>query len=70
MERKDAPQSERRMSMALKALLLRSKLDAKKKELETLREKDADFEKREAELETAIGEMTEETSEEDRQEVE
>lgn len=58
------------MSMALKALLLRSKLDAKKKELEALREKDADFEKREAELETAIGEMTEETSEEDRQEVE
>lgn len=56
--------------MALKALLLRSKLDAKKKELEALREKDADFEKREAELETAIGEMTEETSEEDRQEVE
>lgn len=56
--------------MALKALLLRSKLDAKKKELEALREKDADFEKREAELETAIGEMTEETSEEDRQEAE
>ena len=56
--------------MALKALLMRSKLDAKKKELEALREKDADFEKREAELETAIGEMTEETSEEDRQEVE
>lgn len=56
--------------MALKALLMRSKLDAKKKELEALRAKDADFEKREAELETAIGEMTEETSEEDRQEVE
>lgn len=56
--------------MALKVLLMRSKLDAKKKELEALREKDADFEKREAELETAIGEMTEETSEEDRQEVE
>ena len=56
--------------MALKALLLRSKLDAKKKELEALRAKDTDFEKREAELETAIGEMTEETSEEDRQEVE
>ena len=56
--------------MALKALLLRSKLDAKKKELENLRTKDADFETREAELETAISEMTEETSEEDRQEVE
>ena len=39
--------------MALKALLLRSKLDAKKKELEALRAKDADFVKREAELETA-----------------
>lgn len=56
--------------MALKALLLRSKLDAKKKELETLREKDADFEKREAELEESINEMTEETSEEDRKVVE
>ena len=56
--------------MALKALLLRSKLDAKKKELENLRSKDADFETREAELETAISEMTEETSEEDRLEVE
>lgn len=56
--------------MALKVLILRSKLDAKKKELETLREKDADFEKREAELEEAIGEMTEETSEEDRKAVE
>lgn len=56
--------------MALKTLLLRSKLDAKKKELETLRAKDADFEKREAELEAAIGEMTEETSEEDRKAVE
>ena len=56
--------------MALKTLLLRSKLDAKKKELEALRAKDADFEKREAELEAAIGEMTEETSEEDRKVVE
>ncbi|MBR6541802.1 MAG: phage major capsid protein, partial [Anaerotignum sp.] len=56
--------------MALKTLLLRSKLDAKKKELESLRAKDADFETREAELEAAIGEMTEETSAEDRAEVE
>lgn len=56
--------------MALKVLVLRSKLDAKKKELETLRAKDADFAKREAELETAIGEMTEATSEEDRKVVE
>lgn len=56
--------------MALKALILRSKLDAKNKELEALRAKDADFAKREAELEAAIGEMTEETSEEDRKTVE
>ena len=56
--------------MALKVLILRSKLDAKKKDLEKLREKDADFEKREAEIETAIGEMTEETSDEDRAAVE
>lgn len=56
--------------MALKVLLMRSKLDAKKKALEALRQKDADFERREAELETAISEMTEETSEEDRQAIE
>lgn len=56
--------------MALKVLILRSKLDVKKKALEKLREKDVDFEKREAEIETAIGEMTEETSDEDREAVE
>ncbi len=56
--------------MALKTLLMRSRLDAKKKELDALRGKDADFEKREAELEAAIGEMTEETSDEDRKVVE
>lgn len=56
--------------MALKVLLLRSKLDAKKKKLEELRGKDADFEKREKEIEDAIGEMTEETSDEDREAVE
>lgn len=56
--------------MALKALLLRSRLDAKKKELEDLRAKDTDFETREAELEAAVNEMTEETTEEDRQVVE
>ena len=56
--------------MALKTLLLRSKLDAKKKSLEALREKDADFTKRENEIEAAIAEMTEETTEEDRAEVE
>lgn len=56
--------------MALRVLVLRSKLDAKKKELEILRGKDAAFEKREAELEAAIQEMTEETSAEDRKVVE
>ena len=56
--------------MALKTLLLRSKLDAKKKSLEELRKKDADFAKREAEIEAAVNEMTEETTEEDRQAVE
>ena len=48
--------------MALKALMIRKKLDDKRKALEVLREKDADFEKREAELETAIEEA--ETDEE------
>lgn len=52
--------------MALKALLLRSKLDEKTKALTELRAKDADFEKREAELEAAIGEVNEETSQEDK----
>lgn len=42
--------------MALKALILRKKIDAKKKELEALRAKDADFEKRAAELTAAIEE--------------
>lgn len=53
--------------MALKALLLRKKLDDKKKDLETLRGKDADFQRREAELEAAIGEAE---SPEDQQAVE
>lgn len=53
--------------MALKALLLRKKLDGKKKDLEALRGKDADFQRREAELETAIGEAE---SPEDQQAVE
>lgn len=53
--------------MALKALLLRKKLDDKKKDLEALRDKDADFQRREAELETAIGEVE---SPEDQQAVE
>ena len=48
--------------MALKALMLRKKIDSKKEELGALREKDADFVKREAELEAAIAEA--ETQEE------
>lgn len=42
--------------MALRAIMLRHKIDAKNQELNALREKDADFEKREKELETAIKE--------------
>lgn len=42
--------------MALRAIMLRHKIDAKKKELEAIREKDAEFAKREKELETSIGE--------------
>lgn len=42
--------------MALKALMLRKKIDDKKAALVALREKDADFTKRETELETAIAE--------------
>lgn len=48
--------------MALKALMLRKKIDSKKKELEELRRKDAEFEKREKELEASIEEA--ETEEE------
>jgi len=42
--------------MALKALMLRKKIDGAKKDLEALRAKTAEFETREKELETAIGE--------------
>ena len=42
--------------MALKALMLKRKLDDKKKELEQLRAKDQEFETREANLETSISE--------------
>ena len=52
--------------MALKALLLRKKIDEQKKALAALREKDKDFDTREAELKTSIAEVTEETSKEDR----
>lgn len=50
--------------MALKALMLRKKIDQKKKELEALRAKDVEFQTRETELETAIDEA--ETDEEQR----
>lgn len=56
--------------MALRKLLLRNKLDVKTKALKDLRDKDANFEKREKELEDAINEMNEETSDEDREAVE
>ena len=52
--------------MALKALLLRRKIDDRKTLLAALREKDADFEKREAEYAAAIDEVNAETSVEDR----
>ena len=42
--------------MALKVLMLRKKLDEANKSLKTLRDKEAECEKREAELETAISE--------------
>ena len=56
--------------MALKKLLLRSKLDAKKKSLDALRTKDEVFSVREKEIESAINEMDENTSAEDRVAVE
>jgi len=70
MERENKEGAERRIRMALKTLLLRSRLEKAKKDLEQLRGKDLDFQKREEELEAAIGEMTEETTEEDRKAVE
>lgn len=48
--------------MALRALMLRSKIEKKTEELNALRDKDADFQQREGELETAISEA--ETDEE------
>lgn len=53
--------------MALKALLLRRKIDDAEKTLNELRGKDTEFQTREAELETAIGEAQ---TEEDRSAVE
>lgn len=55
--------------MALKALLLRKRIDSKKKELSELSKTDADLEKREAELAAAIEEVTDETPAEQRDEI-
>ena len=49
--------------MALKILMLRSKMDRLNKELETLREKDAEFAAREAKLEQAVNEAATEEEE-------
>ena len=46
--------------MALRALLLRREIERKESELAALREKDAEFETREAELEAAINETSSE----------
>lgn len=70
METKNNEDAERGKIMALKTLLLRSKLDKLKKSLEELRGKDADFEKREKEFEEAIDELNDEASEEDQKEIE
>lgn len=56
--------------MALKALLLRKKLDDAKKRLDALRAKDSEFQSRETELEKAIAEMPEDADEETRAAVE
>lgn len=56
--------------MALKALLLRNKLEVSRKRMKELRGKDAEFQTREAEIEAAISEMTEDTPDEDREAVE
>ena len=44
--------------MALRAIMLKKKIDDKKKELEALRGKDEEFQKREADLEASINEAT------------
>lgn len=56
--------------MALKALLLRKKLDDAKKRLDALRAKDNEFQSRETELEKAIAEMPEDADKETRSAVE
>ena len=56
--------------MVIRTMFLKSKLDKAKFDLEQLRAKDEDFATREAELEQAIGEVTEETPDEYREELE
>lgn len=56
--------------MALKALLTRKKIDAEKMRLEACRAKDADFSKREMELENAINELGDDATDEERAAVE
>lgn len=56
--------------MALKALIMKRKIDDATARLTALREKDNSFTTREAELTAAVEEITDETSEEDRQSVE
>ena len=56
MARRDQEAPERRITMALRQIMLRMQIDKKKSDLEALRNKDAEFETREKELETAIGE--------------
>ena len=58
------------MNNFLRCLLLRKKIDAKKNELATLREKDAEFEARQTNLAAAIEGVDENTSAEDRSSVE
>lgn len=52
--------------MALKALVLRKRIDEKNKALAALREKDAEFETREAEIRSSVEELTEESTQEER----
>ncbi len=56
--------------MALRALLTRKKIDAEKKRLDACRAKDADFSKREKELEKAINELGDDATDEERTAVE
>lgn len=49
--------------MALKTIMLRKSIDKKKEELDALRQKDAEFQTREVELEAAIGEAQTEEEE-------